>query len=273
MNQPTLRHHGKFYIDGEWVEPTSPGATFSLVNPATEQVFATVALGSEQDVDRAVSAARGAFPQFSVTPKAERIGLLRRIVELMHLREGDLMAAASEEMGTPLSAVGHARGAADPNFRKLHVPDRLVELGRKGQKTRAGWYRYDEGDRTPHPDPEVKRIVAEVAGELGPPQRTFTDEEILKRLLFASVNEACKILEDGKAYRGSDIDVMWLHGFGFPRHRGGVMFWADGIGAREIHRQVVQWHKQHGGRSKPGNLLAAVAERGGLLREATSQPQ
>jgi 3-hydroxyacyl-CoA dehydrogenase len=163
------------------------------------------------------------------------------------------------------------RAAANPDFRKLHVPDRMVELGRKGQKTRAGWYRYDEGDRTPHPDPEVERILAEVGRELGTPQRTFTAEEILKRLLFASVNEACRILEDGKAYRGSDIDVMWLHGFGFPRHRGGPMYWADGIGAQEIHRQVSDWHEQYGGRWKPARLLADVAERGGLLRDASAK--
>ena len=135
------------------------------------------------------------------------------------------------------------RAAADPDFRKLHVPDRMVELGRKGQKTSAGWYRYEAGDRTPHVDEEVKRIIRSVAAELGTEQRAFTDEEILRRLLFASINEACKILEEGKAYRASDIDVMWLYGFGFPRHRGGLMFWANSIGAAEIHRQVVAWHE------------------------------
>ena len=82
------------------------------------------------------------------------------------------------------------RAAADPNFRKLHVPDRLVEMGRKGQKTGAGWYRYDKGDRTPHPDEVVKSVIADVAREFGIAQRTFTDDEILRRLLFASVNEA-----------------------------------------------------------------------------------
>ena len=128
------------------------------------------------------------------------------------------------------------RAAADPTFRKLHVPDRMVEMGRKGQKTGAGWYRYKEGDRTPYPDDFVKQVIASVAQEFGIPQRTFTNDEILRRLLFASVNEACKILEDGKAYRASDIDVMWLYGFGFPRHRGGLMFWADTVGAKEIHR-------------------------------------
>jgi len=163
------------------------------------------------------------------------------------------------------------RAAADPGYRKLHVPDRLVELGRKGQKSGAGWYRYESGDRTPYPDDEVKRIITIVARELGTTQRSFSDDEILRRLLFASVNEACKIIEEGKALRGSDIDVMWIHGFAFPRHRGGLMFWADTIGAREIHRQVSEWHEQHGKRWKASRLLAQVAESEGLLREAKAE--
>src|SRR5207237_407925 len=96
-----------------------------------------------------------------------------------------------------------------PNYRKLPIADRIVEAGRLGQKNGKGWYRYEPGDRTPHPDPEVARIVKETTAELGVPQREFSDDEILKRLLFASVNEACKILDEGKALRASDIDVMW----------------------------------------------------------------
>jgi 3-hydroxyacyl-CoA dehydrogenase len=160
------------------------------------------------------------------------------------------------------------RAAADPNYRKLHVPDRLVEMGRKGQKTGAGWYRYEKGDRTPHPDEVVKSVIAEVAKEFNIPQRTFSDEEILRRLLLASVNEACKILEEGKAYRASDIDVMWLHGFGFPRYRGGLMFWADSVGSKEILRQVEEWHERYGARWKPSNLLREIGASGGSLREA-----
>jgi 3-hydroxyacyl-CoA dehydrogenase len=160
------------------------------------------------------------------------------------------------------------RAAADPNFRKLLIPDRLVEMGRKGQKTGAGWFRYEKGDRTPHPDEVVKSVIADVARELGIPQRTFTDDEILKRLLFASVNEACKILEEGKALRASDIDVMWLHGFGFPRYRGGLMFWADGIGVKEVYRQIEEWHQRYGARWKPSALLKELAESGTPLREA-----
>jgi 3-hydroxyacyl-CoA dehydrogenase len=160
------------------------------------------------------------------------------------------------------------RAAANPNFRKLHVPDRLVEMGRKGQKTGAGWYRYEKGDRTPHPDEVVKSVIADVAREFGIEQRTFTDDEILRRLLYASVNEACKILEEGKAYRASDIDVMWLHGFGYPRYRGGLMFWADNIGVKEVYRQIVEWHQRYGARWKPADLLRELAESGTPLREA-----
>ena len=160
------------------------------------------------------------------------------------------------------------RAAADPNYRKLPIPDRLVELGRKGQKTLAGWYRYDKGDRTPHPDPIVKRVIAEVAREMGIEQRTFTDDEILRRILFSSVNEACKILEEGKALRASDIDLMWLYGFGFPRYRGGLMFWADGIGSGEVYRQIEEWHQRYGARWKPAGLLSELGKSGTAFREA-----
>ena len=82
----------------------------------------------------------------------------------------------------------------------------------------------------------------------------LTDQEVLRRLLFSSVNEACKILEEGKALRASDIDVMWLNGFGFPRYRGGLMFWADGIGAREVYNQIAAWHQRYGARWRPSRF-------------------
>ncbi len=168
-------------------------------------------------------------------------------------------------------AARQRRAAADPNYRRLPIPDRLVEMGRKGQKTGAGWYRYEPGDRTPHPDPVVAQLIAEVASRQGGAPRRFTDQEILHRLLFASVNEACKILEEGKAIRASDVDVMWLHGFGFPRYRGGLMFWADGVGARAVYDQVRAWHERYGERWAPSALLKEVAEAGGLLREVTGR--
>ncbi len=159
------------------------------------------------------------------------------------------------------------RAAADPNYRGLPITDRLVEMGRLGQKAGAGWYRYEKGDRTPIVDPEVHQIIKSVADEMGIAQRTFTDDEILRRLLFSSVNEACKILEEGKALRASDIDVMWLNGFGFPRYRGGLMFWADQMGVRDVYNQIAAWHQRYGARWKPSALLQHIAETGGSLRE------
>lgn len=163
------------------------------------------------------------------------------------------------------------RAAQYPNYRKLPIADRIVEAGRLGQKNGKGWYRYEAGDRTPHPDPEVARIIKETAAELGVAQHEFADDEILKRMLFASVNEACKILDEGKALRASDIDVMWLHGFGFPRYRGGLMYWADGIGVREVYNQIAAWHQRYGERWAPSPLLRRLAEAGTPLRDAKSE--
>jgi 3-hydroxyacyl-CoA dehydrogenase len=160
------------------------------------------------------------------------------------------------------------RLAENPNFRKQPIADRIAELGRYGQKTGAGFYRYEKGDRTPHPDPVVHDIIRQVAKEMGVEQHAFTDEEILHRLLFASVNEACKILEEGIAYRASDVDVMWLHGFGFPRYRGGLMFWADGIGVKAVYDQIARWHQRFGARWAPSKLLRELAESGTPFREA-----
>ena len=160
------------------------------------------------------------------------------------------------------------RAAQNPNYRKMPIADAIVEMGRLGQKTGAGWFKYEPGDRTPRPDPEVARIIKEKAAEMGVPQRDFADEEILRRLLFASVNEACKILDEGKAYRASDIDVMWLNGFGFPRYRGGLMYWADGIGVGEVYRQIALWHQQYGERWAPSPYLRRLAETNTAFRDA-----
>jgi 3-hydroxyacyl-CoA dehydrogenase len=161
------------------------------------------------------------------------------------------------------------RAAQDPNYRKMPIADMVVEMGRLGQKTGAGWFKYQQGDRAPHPDPELARAVREKAKELGIAQREFSDEEILRRLLFASVNEACRILDEGKAYRSSDIDVMWLGGFNFPRYRGGLMYWADQIGGpAEVYRQIQVWHQQYGARWAPSPYLRRLAESGTSFRDA-----
>jgi 3-hydroxyacyl-CoA dehydrogenase len=176
--------------------------------------------------------------------------------------------AVSDRAGLDIAqAIRVRRAATDPNFRPLPIADRLVEMGRLGPKTGAGWYRYQEGNRTPHPDPVVAQVIREHLDASGVARREIPDQEILHRLLFASVNECCRILQEGLVYRAADIDVAWIHGFGFPRYRGGLMFWADGIGAAEVYRQVSVWHQGFGGRWEPAPLLREVAESGTLLRE------
>lgn len=177
--------------------------------------------------------------------------------------------AVGDLAGLDIGAAGRRRrAAADPTYRGQPIADRLVEMGRLGQKTGAGWYRYEKGGRTPHPDPVTASVIREIATALGNPPREFTEDEILRRLLLASVNEACRILEEGIAHRASDIDIMWLYGFGFPRYRGGLMFWADGIGARAAYDQVAAWHQRYGARWQPSALLRRLAETGGSFREA-----
>jgi 3-hydroxyacyl-CoA dehydrogenase len=177
--------------------------------------------------------------------------------------------AVGDLAGLDVGAAGRKRrAAANPNYRTLPIADKLVEMGRYGQKTGAGWYRYEKGDRTPYPDPVVADIIAAYGKESGTRQHGFTDDEILRRLLFSSVNEACKIIEEGFAYRAVDVDVMWLHGFGFPRYRGGLLFWADGIGARAVYDQIASWHQRYGERWAPSALLRDIAQAGGKLSQA-----
>ncbi len=156
------------------------------------------------------------------------------------------------------------RAMEDP---ENHVPDpisdALVEAGRLGQKTGAGYFRYEEGDRTPRPDPEVKAIIESVSRQLGHEPRDISDEEILNRILLASVNECGRILEEGIAYRASDIDVMWINGFGFPRYRGGLMYWADTtIGVKKIYETLCEYYEKHGGHWKPAKLIEDLAKAG-----------
>lgn len=151
------------------------------------------------------------------------------------------------------------RAEQDPSFRSLPIADELVSLGRLGQKTGHGWYRYGDDRRTPQPDPDVASLIARFVRASGGTPRRFTDEEILRRLLFAAINEMCRIVDENLLYRASDIDVAWVHGFGFPRYRGGPLFWADGIGVREVHRQLTAWSDRIGRRYAPALLLAALA--------------
>lgn len=151
----------------------------------------------------------------------------------------------------------------DPDERYMHLADRMCELGRFGIKAGKGWYRYDEGSRRPTPDPETEAIAIEVAKERGTERRDISDDEIRERCLYAAINEGAKILDEGIAARASDIDVMWLYGFGYPRWRGGIMFTADAIGLGEIYERVCAFHAEHGKQWAPSPLLARLAEKGG----------
>jgi 3-hydroxyacyl-CoA dehydrogenase len=142
------------------------------------------------------------------------------------------------------------------------VADRICELGRFGQKTGAGYYRYEPGDRTPIPDTEVEKIIVDVSTTMGITRRPITDEEILQRLLFPMVNEGAKILEEKIAIRASDIDVIWVYGYGWPVYRGGPMFWADQVGLKTIRDRMREWQAQQGDVCKPAALLERLVADG-----------
>jgi 3-hydroxyacyl-CoA dehydrogenase len=140
------------------------------------------------------------------------------------------------------------------------IADRICERGRFGQKTDAGWYRYEAGSRTPQPDPEIEELIVRVSSELGWERREIGEQEILERCLYPLINEGAKILEEGIAIRASDVDVVWIYGYGFPAHRGGPMFYADRIGAKAIYETMSRLHHQHGEMLKPAPLLADLAK-------------
>jgi 3-hydroxyacyl-CoA dehydrogenase len=142
------------------------------------------------------------------------------------------------------------------------IEDRIVEMGRLGQKTGAGWYRYEEGNRAPVPDAEIEKMIVDTSEKLGIERRNISDREIIERCLYPLVNEGAKLLEEGIALRASDIDVVWLYGYGFPRHRGGPMFWADTVGTKMVYDKLVELEAEHGELLKPATLLEQLAAEG-----------
>jgi 3-hydroxyacyl-CoA dehydrogenase len=142
------------------------------------------------------------------------------------------------------------------------LPDRLAEMGRYGQKTGRGYYRYESGDRTPLPDPEVDAIVAQLSAERGMARRAVSDGEILERCLYALINEGAKILDEKIALRASDIDTVWINGYGFPPHRGGPMYHATEVGLRRVHEAICAFREKHGKVWEPAALLARLVREG-----------
>jgi 3-hydroxyacyl-CoA dehydrogenase len=148
-----------------------------------------------------------------------------------------------------------------PGIRQPFLEDNLCELGRFGQKTGAGWYKYDE-QRRAMPDPVVDELIHKWVTEAGIRQREISAAEIVDRCLYALVNEGARILEEGFALRASDIDIIYLNGYGFPAFRGGPMWYADTVGLKQVYARISAFHRQHGEIWQPAPLLARLAEQG-----------
>jgi 3-hydroxyacyl-CoA dehydrogenase len=164
-------------------------------------------------------------------------------------------------------ALGHF---SDPSQRRPLVQPVLVEMGRLGQKTGRGWYQYGD-DRKPQPDATVVDLIRSRAREAGIAQRTFTDDAIVERAIYALINEGARVLDEGLALRASDIDTIYVNGYGFPAWRGGPMFYADRVGLDRILARVEEFHREHGDRWKPAPLLERLARSGGTFRSLDSR--
>jgi 3-hydroxyacyl-CoA dehydrogenase len=141
------------------------------------------------------------------------------------------------------------------------IRDVLCEQGRRGQKTGAGYYDYDE-NRNAKPSPVTEKIINDFVSKSGANPRQIGDDEILERTLYAMVNEGAKILEEKKAIRASDIDVVWQNGYGWPVYRGGPMWWADSVGLPKILDKLKAFQATMGDQWKPSALLETLAAQG-----------
>jgi 3-hydroxyacyl-CoA dehydrogenase len=156
------------------------------------------------------------------------------------------------------------RDPASFDGRVSRSADLLVEMGRMGQKTQAGYYDYAPGDRTPRPSAVVADIIEKVSKEYGIARRKFTDEEIVERCFLALMNVGCEVLSEGVAYRSSDIDIVYLYGYGFPAYRGGPMFWAENeVGLKTALEKLKKYSAETGGKwLKVSPLLEQLVAQG-----------
>ncbi|MFL6647533.1 MAG: 3-hydroxyacyl-CoA dehydrogenase family protein, partial [Sulfurifustaceae bacterium] len=149
-----------------------------------------------------------------------------------------------------------------PREQKNNILDKICEMGRYGQKTGAGFYKYDE-KRNPSPDPLIEDLIVKHSQERGIERRRISDEEIIERALYSMINEGAKILEEGIAARPLDIDIVWIYGYGFPVYRGGPMFYADQIGLKTVYEAILKYQKQVGPEYwTPAPLLEKLAKAG-----------
>ncbi|MGC2355945.1 MAG: 3-hydroxyacyl-CoA dehydrogenase NAD-binding domain-containing protein, partial [Candidatus Acidiferrum sp.] len=148
-----------------------------------------------------------------------------------------------------------------PGVRQPLAEDRLCEMGRYGQKTGAGWYKYDENRRA-IADPEVCDLVHKFAMEAGIPQRKISTAEIVDRCIYALINTGAQILDERIALRSLDIDIVYMNGYGFPAYRGGPMWYADSVGLKKVYERICAFHAEHGQLWEPAPLLKRLAEAG-----------
>ena len=194
----------------------------------------------------------GALPQ-QIDGALQKFGLA-----MGPFRMGDLA-------GLDIGWATRKRNAAEAGGEmKPIVADKLCEAGRFGQKTGAGWYRYEAGNRTPLPDSVTEQLIADYRAAHGITPRKIGDEEIVERCIFALVNEGARILEEGIAARASDIDLVYLNGYGFPLHRGGPMLYADTVGLPQVVRSLRRFAAEPGADAswQPAPLLVRLAEEG-----------
>ena len=151
--------------------------------------------------------------------------------------------------------------------KRASIRDILCEAGRRGQKTGAGFYDYDEA-RNAKPSAHVEGIIRDFAKSKGIEQRKIDDAEILERLIYPMINEGAKILEEGKAQRASDIDIVWINGYGWPVYRGGPMFYADDVGLKTVLAKVKDYQGKLGDDFKPAALLEKLAAEGGTFTKS-----
>ncbi|HUG80744.1 MAG TPA: 3-hydroxyacyl-CoA dehydrogenase NAD-binding domain-containing protein [Bryobacterales bacterium] len=154
-----------------------------------------------------------------------------------------------------------AKHSQPDGARQPLAEDKLYEMGRYGQKTGAGWYRYGENRRRIN-DPDVQPVITALAKKAGIAQRAVSAEEIVERTIYALVNEGARILEEGIALRPVDIDIVYLTGYGFPSYKGGPMWYADWLGLDQVYARVREFERQHGYWWKPAPLLAELAAAG-----------
>ncbi|WP_421915641.1 3-hydroxyacyl-CoA dehydrogenase NAD-binding domain-containing protein [Mesorhizobium sp.] len=228
----------------------------------------------------------------TVVDMARRIGKVAVVVGVCHGFVGNRMLAARGSESEALLLEGATPGQIDQAFTDFGWPmgpfqmgdlagldigwrnrkargltavisDTLCEQGRFGQKTGRGFYLYEAGARTPVADPEVEALIRAKAAEKGIAPRAIGAEEIIERTLYPMINEGAKILEEKIAARASDIDVVWVNGYGFPIGKGGPMFWAGLEGAGKIVERLEYWHERTGRQVfKPAPLLKRMAETG-----------